>query len=76
MFYCRITPLVLPLPETPSEMVSRRRILSRSRDDLHMDSTFQAPEDEEDVWYQKEKLYKVNQFGDFTHLDKYYLESL
>ncbi|KAJ8980597.1 hypothetical protein NQ317_018725 [Molorchus minor] len=41
------------------EMVSRRKILSRSRDDLvHMDSTFQPPEDEEDVWYQKEKLYK------------------
>ncbi|XP_044740947.1 uncharacterized protein LOC123302180 [Chrysoperla carnea] len=39
-------------------MVSRRRILSRSRDDLHLDSTFQQPEDEEDVWYQKDKLYK------------------
>ncbi|XP_063914800.1 uncharacterized protein LOC135131149 isoform X2 [Zophobas morio] len=39
-------------------MVSRRRILSRSRDDLHMDSTFQPQEDEEDVWYQKDKLYK------------------
>lgn len=41
-------------------MVSRRRILSRSRDDLHMDSNFQPPEDEEDVWYQKDKLYKVS----------------
>ncbi|XP_060515786.1 uncharacterized protein LOC132695515 isoform X1 [Cylas formicarius] len=50
--------LQLPLPETPSEMVSRRRILSRSRDDLHMDATFQPPEEEEDVWYQKDKLYK------------------
>ncbi|CAH0562502.1 unnamed protein product [Brassicogethes aeneus] len=50
--------LHIPLPATPSEMVSRRRILSRSRDDLHMDSNFQAPEDEEDVWYQKDKLYK------------------
>ncbi|XP_031340033.1 uncharacterized protein LOC116168374 isoform X1 [Photinus pyralis] len=39
-------------------MVSRRKILSRSRDDLHMDSNFQQPEDEEDVWYQKDKLYK------------------
>nr|CAI5862920.1 unnamed protein product [Callosobruchus analis] len=38
-------------------MVSRRKILSRSRDDLHMDS-FQPPEEEEDVWYQKDKLYK------------------
>ncbi|XP_066247403.1 uncharacterized protein exp isoform X1 [Euwallacea similis] len=54
----RIPPLTAPLPETPSEMVSRRRILSRSRDDLHMDSGFQPPEEEEDVWYQKEKLYK------------------
>ncbi|XP_022901222.1 uncharacterized protein [Onthophagus taurus] len=39
-------------------MVSRRKILSRSRDDLHMDTTFQPPEEEEDVWYQKDKLYK------------------
>ncbi|GAB6027356.1 hypothetical protein CHUAL_001632 [Chamberlinius hualienensis] len=36
-------------------MVSRRKILSRSHDDLNMDY---APEDEEDVWFQKEKLYK------------------
>lgn len=50
----------IPLPATPTEMVSRRRILSRSRDDLHMDSTFQQPEDEEDVWYQKDKFYKVS----------------
>lgn len=53
-----VLPLELPLPATPAEMVSRRKILSRSRDDLHMDATFQAPEDEEDVWYQKDKLYK------------------
>ncbi|XP_023015282.2 expansion [Leptinotarsa decemlineata] len=39
-------------------MVSRRKILSRSRDDLHMDSVYQPPEEEEDVWYQKEKLYR------------------
>lgn len=49
----------LPLPSPPSEMVSRRKILSRSRDDLHTDTTFQPPEDEEDVWYQRDKLYKV-----------------
>jgi len=54
----RVGPIELPLPATPSEMVSRRRILSRSRDDLHMDTTFQPPEEEEDVWYQKDKLYK------------------
>ncbi|XP_046672240.1 uncharacterized protein LOC124362102 isoform X3 [Homalodisca vitripennis] len=43
-----------------SDMVSRRRILSRSRDDLNLDSgnTFTPPEDEEDVWYQRDKLYK------------------
>lgn len=39
-------------------MVSRRKILSRSRDDLHLDSSYQQPEEEEDVWYRKEKLYK------------------
>lgn len=45
-----------------SDMVSRRRILSRSRDDLNLDSgnTFAPPEEEEDVWYQKDKLYKVS----------------
>lgn len=36
------------------KMVSRRKILSRSRDDLSV------PEDEEDVWYQKDKLFKVS----------------
>ena len=34
-------------------MVSRRKILSRSRDNLSID------QEEEDVWYQKEKLFKV-----------------
>lgn len=38
-------------------MVSRRKILSRSRDDLNLEGPVPA-EDEEDVWYQKEKLYK------------------
>ena len=42
-----------------SEMVSRRRILSRSRDDLNLDSTYVMQEEEEDVWYQRDKLYKV-----------------
>jgi hypothetical protein len=41
-------------------MVSRRRILSRSRDDLNLDSTFVMQEEEEDVWYQRDKLYKVS----------------
>lgn len=44
-------------------MISRRRILSRSRDDLNLDSGVGFPvqvEDEEDVWYNKDKLYKVH----------------
>jgi hypothetical protein len=40
-------------------MVSRRRILSRSRDDLNLDSTYVMQEEEEDAWYQRDKLYKV-----------------
>jgi hypothetical protein len=40
-------------------MVSRRRILSRSRDDLNLDSSYVMQEEEEDVWYQRDKLYKV-----------------
>jgi len=43
-------------PTTGQDMVSRRRILSRSRDDLHLDN---FPEEEDDVWHIKEKLYKV-----------------
>lgn len=34
-------------------MVSRRKILSRSRDNLNVDN------EEEDVWHQKDKLFKV-----------------
>ena len=45
-------------PSSSGEMVSRRKILSRSRDDLHLDAP--VPEDEEDIWYHKEKLYKVS----------------
>ncbi|KAL7735517.1 hypothetical protein ACLKA6_010549 [Drosophila palustris] len=41
-----------------TKMVSRRKILSRSRDDLNLDQTFTQQEEEEDVWYQKDKLYK------------------
>ncbi|XP_032571238.1 uncharacterized protein LOC6608732 isoform X1 [Drosophila sechellia] len=39
-------------------MVSRRKILSRSRDDLNLDQTFTQQEEEEDIWFQKDKLYK------------------
>ena len=47
----------------PVAMVSRRKILSRSRDDLNLDDSFRpgAAAEEEDVWYAKEKLYKVKQ---------------
>jgi hypothetical protein len=50
-------------PAPQSEMVSRRRILSRSRDDLNLDSTYVMQEEEEDVWYQRDKLYKVRGIG-------------
>ena len=36
-------------------MVSRRKILSQSRDELN----FRSHEDEEDTWYNKDKLFKV-----------------
>lgn len=41
-------------------MVSRRMILSRSRDDLNLNTTYmqQQVEEEEDIWYSKEKLFK------------------
>ncbi|XP_037081965.1 uncharacterized protein LOC119102625 isoform X2 [Pollicipes pollicipes] len=38
-----------------NEMVSRRRILSRSRDDLNLEAAYQ--EEEDDVWYKKDKLH-------------------
>lgn len=43
----------------PVAMVSRRKILSRSRDDLNLDEGSRSTAaEEEDIWYQKEKLYK------------------
>ncbi|XP_025418695.1 uncharacterized protein LOC112689280 isoform X2 [Sipha flava] len=50
-----------PSLSVPNDMISRRRILSRSRDDLNLDSGVGFPvqvEEEEDVWYNKDKLYK------------------
>lgn len=44
----------------PVAMVSRRKILSRSRDDLNLDDSFRPSKEEEDVWYAKEKLYTVS----------------
>jgi len=40
-------------------MVSRRKILSRSRDQLNVEGgQYQQQEEEEDIWYEKEKLFK------------------
>lgn len=53
-----------PSPERTSTMVSRRRILSRSRDDLNIPDN---PLEEEDVWFSKDKLLKVSE-RIFTYL--------
>ena len=49
-------------------MISRRRILSRSRDELLNQQTgypdnYNPYEEEEDVWYSKDKLLKVGVFS-------------
>ena len=44
-------------------MVSRRKILSRSRDDLNLEA---PPEEEEDVWYNRDKLYRVSGYLRFS----------
>lgn len=41
-------------------MVSRRKILNRSRDNLNVDG------EEEDIWFQKDKLFKVGWAQAFT----------
>ena len=43
-------------------MVSRRRILSQSRDELSFRARQETEED--DTWYNKDKLYKVNFISD------------
>ncbi|KAL7039258.1 hypothetical protein ACKWTF_009847 [Chironomus riparius] len=53
-------------------MVSRRKILSRSRDDLNLDQAYMQMEDEEDIWYQKDKLFKDHiqeVLGKWTQID-------
>lgn len=41
-------------------MISRRKILSRSRDDLfNYKDDYNQYDDEDDSWYKKEKLYEV-----------------
>ena len=70
-------------------MVSRRKILSRSRDDLNLDSDNLQDSDpngdlnpynyrnnrrinlmdsEDDVWYHKDKLYKVSFLNPYIYL--------
>ena len=46
------------------KMVSRRKILSRSRDDLNLDEDYKdiTSHHQDDTWYSKEKLYKVGQY--------------
>lgn len=39
-------------------MVSRRKILSRSRDQLNVESQYTQQEEEEDIWHEKDKLFK------------------
>ena len=50
-------------PVRSVKMVSRRKILSRSRDDLNLEDDFTKPEKtahfQDDTWYSQEKLYKV-----------------
>lgn len=56
-------------------MVSRRKILSRSRDDLNLDQVYtkqQMMEEEEDIWYQKEKLFKVSRFVICSEIRQYF----
>jgi len=44
--------------EDPEKMVSRRAILSRSRDELHLSGGAQTSSPEPDQWFAKEKLYR------------------
>lgn len=43
-----------------SEMVSRRKILSRSRDDLNLTENTIYVHEDEDTWHNKEKLFRVS----------------
>jgi hypothetical protein len=47
-------------PDLTSEMISRRRILSRSRDELNFADQYNPYDEEEDIWYTKDKLFKVS----------------
>ena len=49
------------------QMVSRRKILSQSRDELSYELNTKM-EEEDDVWFTKEKLFKVGLFFIFLSL--------
>lgn len=51
---------MLQTHSSTEKMVSRRKILNRSRDDLNV-----TQELEDDVWFSKEKLFKVSNPHDF-----------
>ena len=51
------------------KMVSRRKILSRSTDDLNLEAPGLNEPEEEDVWFNKDKLYKVGKDQQFRALD-------
>ena len=56
---CFLFSIILSREFRKTAMVSRRKILSRSRDELHSDIYYMAENDDDDVWYNKEKLYAV-----------------
>ena len=53
------------------KMVSRRKILSRSRDELHSDIYYMAEDDDDDVWHSKDKLYRVRLILMFIYIVKF-----
>ena len=58
-------------------MVSRRKILSRSRDELHSE-LFNNYEEEQpdDIWRSKEKLYQVGKKNFFVRVENRFLNAL
>ena len=77
MFVCKFCAFLTPSPfvwtsylDAPQMMVSRRKILSRSRDELHSSNVFSRANggkggemmamEEDDCWHTKEKLFQVS----------------
>ena len=59
-----VEPRVGVNPVRSVKMVSRRKILSRSRDDLNLEDDYTKPDKtahfQDDTWYSQEKLYKFS----------------